>query len=118
MALIRYVVVSTTLSDKTIYDGPFMWDGVTQWAVSSSRQAITETTAIAGGYTYPPPPIADQNAATLRTRALTALSANATYQAIASPTNAQVAAQVTLMTKECNGIIRLLLGQLDDISGT
>lgn len=114
----RYVVVSTILSDKTIYDGPFTWDGVTQWAVPAGRQAMLEVTALSGSYAYPAQPIADQNAATLRTRANNALAANATYQAISAPTNPQVVAQVLLLTKECNGIIRLLLSQLDDITGT
>jgi hypothetical protein len=114
----RYVIVSTTLSDKTIYDGPFTWDGTTQWAVPSGRQAITEAAALSGPYVYPAPPVAEQNAATLCTRANNALAANATYQAISTPTNPQVVAQVLLLTKECNGIIRLLLSQLDDIAGT
>jgi hypothetical protein len=114
----KYVVVSTDTADKVIKDGPFIWDGVTAWVVPAGRQAITEATATASGYTYPPAPTADLNAATLRTRAITALTANATYQAIGAPTNAQVGAQVALLTKECNGIIRLLLNQLDDITGT
>lgn len=58
------------------------------------------------------------NAATLRSRALTALDANATFLALASPTNAQVVAQVQKLTRECNGLIRLALSQLDDTTGT
>lgn len=63
----------------------------------------------------PPEQIA---AATIRERAVAGLTANATYLALAAPTNAQVAAQVKALTKECNGLIRLLLGRLDDITGT
>lgn len=58
------------------------------------------------------------NLATLQQRATQALTTNATFQAIASPTNAQIAAQVQALTKECNGIIRLLLGALDATTGT
>ena len=58
------------------------------------------------------------NADTLRARAQAALTANATFLALGSPTNAQTLAQVQLLTKECNGIIRLLLGVLDSTSGT
>lgn len=58
------------------------------------------------------------NADTIRSRAQNALTANATYLAIVSPTNAQVAAQVNLLTKECSGIIRLLLNLTDTTSGT
>ena len=54
----------------------------------------------------------------LQTKALAAIAANQTYLAIASPTAAQVAAQVALLTRENTAIIRLLLGQLTSTSGT
>jgi hypothetical protein len=47
-----------------------------------------------------------------------ALAANATFLAIGAPTNAQVLAQVQTLTKECNGIIRLLTARLESTSGT
>lgn len=58
------------------------------------------------------------NGATLKQRAQTALTANTTFLALASPTNAQTLAQVQLLTKECNGLIRLALGLLDSTAGT
>lgn len=61
---------------------------------------------------------ADNNRQTLQQRAQAALAANATYLAIASPTAAQVAAQTGRNTRAISGVIRLLLGQLDDTSGT
>jgi hypothetical protein len=54
----------------------------------------------------------------LTTKATSALTANATYLAITSPSNAQVSAQVTKLTRQMDGVIRLLLNQLDDTSGT
>lgn len=60
---------------------------------------------------------ADANATTLRTRAQAALTANATFLGLASPTNAQLVAQVQLLTKESSALIRLVLGQLDSTSG-
>lgn len=53
------------------------------------------------------------NQATLRQRAETAIGANNTFLALASPTNAQTLAQVKLLTRECSAVIRLLLGKLD-----
>lgn len=53
------------------------------------------------------------NLQTILTAAANALSANATYIAIASPTAPQVATQVAALTRQMNGVIRLLLNQLD-----
>lgn len=62
--------------------------------------------------------VADGNRAALQQRAQAALTANATYLGLASPTAAQTTAQAQRLTKQCNALIRLLLNQLDDVSGT
>lgn len=63
-------------------------------------------------------PLVEVNERSLRDKALQALQANATFLALASPTNAQTLAQVKLLTREVNGLIRLLLRKFDDVSDT
>lgn len=58
------------------------------------------------------------NLGTIMQRAGQALSANQTFLALASPTNAQVLAQTQRLTRECSALIRVLVGQLSDISDT
>lgn len=53
------------------------------------------------------------NEATLRSRATDALATNRTFLALTSPTNAQVSAQVKALTKQNQGLIRLLLQRFD-----
>jgi hypothetical protein len=55
----------------------------------------------------------DEYASKLREQALAAHAANRTFVALNSPTNAQNAAQIKALTRQMNGVIRLLLGQLD-----
>ena len=53
------------------------------------------------------------NRTTIEQQAANALAGNRTFLALASPTNAQNAAQVKALTQQNNRIIRLLLNQLD-----
>ena len=71
------------------------------WTVRDKTQAELDADA------------ANANDTTIREQANTALDNNRTYLAIASPTNAQVAAQVRGLTQQMNGVIRLVLGKLD-----
>ncbi len=50
---------------------------------------------------------------TLRDRATSALATNTTYLALATPTNAQVVAQVKALTQQVNALIRLAVRALD-----
>ena len=56
------------------------------------------------------------NAVTLFQRANTALTTNATFLAIGSPTQAQTVTQVQALTRQIDGIIRLMLNQLATIT--
>ncbi len=58
------------------------------------------------------------NLATLQAQAVQAIADNITYIAIASPSNAQVAAQVKALTRQVDAIIRVVLGQVSSTTGT
>jgi hypothetical protein len=51
-------------------------------------------------------------------KATLAITTNATFLALANPTTAQAITQVKALTRESNGLIRLLLGALTDVSDT
>lgn len=81
---------------------------------------VTTTTDLKGVVTVveDPMPPEQVNADALTKKAQTALTANATYLAISSPSAAQVAAQVNSLTKQSNALIRLLVNKLDATTGT
>ena len=60
---------------------------------------------------------ASANGATLRTRAANAIATNNAFLAQTTWTNADVLAQVKLLTRECNALIRLVVNQLDSTDG-
>ena len=53
------------------------------------------------------------NRDTIQDQATQALTANRTFLAIATPTAAQNAAQAKALTRQMNGVLRLVLGKVD-----
>lgn len=58
------------------------------------------------------------NANDLQSKVQAALTSNAAYLALASPTAAQTTAQVKALTREISALIRLTQNLLDDTTGT
>lgn len=58
------------------------------------------------------------NQQVITSRAWAAVAANNAYLAIPSPSSTQVAAQVAILTRECTGLIRLLLGTFETLADT
>lgn len=86
----------------------------TNAAVATALQPILNAEAAAAAAQA----VLSGNQTTLQTKAQAALAANATFLALASPTNAQIVAQVQALTKECSALIRLALGVFDSTAGT
>lgn len=57
--------------------------------------------------------LAVTNETTIRQQAESALAANKTFLAITSPTTAQIAAQVKALTRQNNGLIRMVLRRFE-----
>jgi hypothetical protein len=52
-------------------------------------------------------------AISIRSKATQAIGVNNAFLSLASPSAAQVTAQVRVLTRECNALIRLMVAQLD-----
>jgi hypothetical protein len=65
----------------------------------------------------PPDPVGS-NRLTVKDRLQAALAANASFLASASPSQGDVLAQVRLLTRQANGLIRAALDDFDDAGGT
>lgn len=88
--------------------------GVTDWYRYVDDVTGTE---VARGYEPPQSP-EQSNRADLVNKAQQALTANATYLALASPSTAQNTAQIQRLTREASALIRLLTEAFDTTAGT
>lgn len=118
------------VDQSNVVQNVVQWDGGVGWAPPAGFTAvlIPNGTSVQRGYTFSAPStftfgqLPDQvrtgNRQSIVANAQAALAANATYQAIGAPSVAQNTAQIQSLTKQSNGIIRLLLNQLDSTTGT
>lgn len=89
-----------------------------------TTNATTVGTVVAAHDASTPSPVevlqaqALANQATLTQKATAALTANTTFLNLATPTNAQVLAQVQMLTRENSALIRLALNLFDTTAGT
>lgn len=93
-------------------------EGGTTTIRSTVTQAVLDTAVkahTANPNITPPVDQSPANEQTIRDAARQALAGNRAYVAINNPTAAQTTAQVKALTRQMNGVIRLLLG---DLSGT
>jgi hypothetical protein len=65
-----------------------------------------------------PPDAVGANRLTIQDRLQAALAANASFLANASPSQGDVLAQVRLLTRQADGLIRAALDDFDDAGGT
>lgn len=60
----------------------------------------------------------EANLQTLLQKSATALQNNQAYLSIAQPTSAQAVAQVAALTRQVNGVVRVLTASLNSLAGT
>ena len=87
--------------------------GIDGLGLASPRETLAERAAREAAQQA-----AGANRRTVEDRARAALTANAAFRALQSPTNAQVLAQVRRLTAQSSALIRLTLNELDTIDDT
>ena len=91
-------------SGKVVEQRPLTPDEIAAASAASASWGIAEQ--------------AETNGRTLEQRLRTLLARNGEFLALASPTVAERNAQTARLTRECSALIRYVLRDLDDISGT
>jgi len=114
----QYVIVPVATANNEIQGGPLLWDGTSPFPLGPGLKIITVEAARQGGYTWPARPATELNAATLRERVASALAENRAFLGRGVPTNAEILAQVRLLTKLTTAYGKLLLDQTDTTDGT
>lgn len=105
-------------SGVTPWPASFVEVALDQWVYRVDLTDVNDAAVQAALDAHVPQPDSQDRANDLRAKAAAALDANATFLALASPSNAQTLAQVQRLTRECNALIRLVIGRLDDTTGT
>lgn len=91
-------------SGKVVEQRPLAPEEVARFAAGAAAHAAAEQ--------------AETNGRTLEQRLRTLLARNGEFLALTAPTVAERNAQTARLTRECSALIRYVLRDLDDISGT
>ena len=107
---IREISPSTFIDLTTVPVLHITWDPITYLAVEfDGNLTAAEVLAIQQRIES-----SNANEETLRNQAITAMQGNRDFlNIVGTPTNAQVLVQVKALSRQSNGVIRMLLGQLD-----
>lgn len=103
-----------------------LWDGASQPsqfgtlvpAQIDPALGAVEGDTFSGGILIRGVPLVQQHRQTIVANAQLALASNDTFLALATPTQTQTLTQVQRLTRQCNGIVRVLLDQFDTATDT
>lgn len=118
MTIQSYVIVSNDPANLTILGGPLRWDGETPYTPPAGTHTMLTDAAITAGYTFPAPPVAQQNSQLIQALLAAAIANNITYINTTTPTAVVTTLQVKALSRQVNALIRYTLGQLDTTDGT
>jgi hypothetical protein len=97
------IVLDDVTRIATLFDKAGAQTGTRPFTSAENTRADAVAAAAAAG----------ANRVTIESQVAAAITANKAYVALASPTNAQTTAQVKALSRQLNGVMRLLTGQLD-----
>lgn len=122
MVASRYAVVSGGVVTNVV-----LWDAADSptWTPGPGNTAVEIPTGVSpvpgwnyDGSTFTVGAFAPTVRESLLSKVNAAMNSNQTFLALGAPTNAQLSAQVTSLTRQVNALIRMVAEQLDSTTGT